>query len=56
MVERSLGEETSARRCQLHGQHRFANAEAADLWNALGAVSKKDVPGSSSRYLPMGYP
>lgn len=44
MVERWMGEKTfqAGMRSYLE-KHRFANADAADLWNALGEASGKDV-------------
>ncbi len=44
MVERWMGEETfqAGMRAYLT-KHRFGNADAADLWNALGEASGKDV-------------
>lgn len=44
MVERWIGEKTfqSGMRAYL-SKYRFGNAEAADLWQALGAASDKDV-------------
>lgn len=56
MVERWLGPETFRREMRTYlNQHRFGNAEAANLWNALGTVSHKDVAGVLAElHLPAG--
>lgn len=58
MVERWLGEETfrqGIRRYLL--AHRFGNAEAADLWQALEAVSHQDVGSVLKSFTEQsGYP
>lgn len=58
MVERWLGEETF--RAGIRGyltKHRFGNAEAADLWSALGEASDKDVESVLKSYTEQsGYP
>ena len=58
MVEQWIGEDTFRKGVQayLHN-HRFANAEAADLWNALSEVSGKDVKAVLENFTGQaGYP
>lgn len=44
MVERWLGPDVFRKGINTYlNEHRFANAEAADLWNTLSRVSNKDV-------------
>ncbi len=58
MVERWLGERTFRAGIRSYlNKHRFGNAEAADLWNALGAASDKDVESVLKSFTEQsGYP
>ncbi len=58
MVERWVGEETFREGLNLYiKRHRFSNAEASDLWGALGEVSSKDVQAVLSSFTDQpGYP
>jgi alanyl aminopeptidase len=58
MVERWLGEDTFRQGMRAYmRRHRFGNAEAADLWNELKAVSGKDVPAVLRSFTSQsGYP
>ena len=58
MVEQWIGEETFQKGMRLYmKRYRFANAEAADLWNVLGEVSGKDVKAVLTSFTEQpGYP
>ncbi len=58
MVERWLGEETFRRGIRAYLKaHRFGNAEAADLWGALGQASHQDVEAVLRSFTEQsGYP
>ncbi|MBX3168742.1 MAG: ERAP1-like C-terminal domain-containing protein [Candidatus Eremiobacteraeota bacterium] len=58
MLERWLGEDTFREGVRRYlKEHRFGNAEAADLWQALGAVSHQDVEAVLKSFTDQaGYP
>jgi alanyl aminopeptidase len=58
MVERWLGEETFQKGMRLYiKRHRFANAEANDLWGALGEASGQNVQAVLDSFTSQsGYP
>ncbi len=58
MIERWLGEDTFRAGMRSYMKRfRFGNAEAADLWNELGAASGKDVPAVLRSFTTQsGYP
>ncbi len=58
MVERWLGEETFRQGIRRYlNAHRFGNAEASDLWGALGAVSHQNVEAVLKSFTEQsGYP
>jgi aminopeptidase N len=58
MIELWIGEETFQEGVRQYlNSHRFANAEAADLWNALSEASDKDVASVLQSFTDQsGYP